>query len=412
MTVKYDLRMHISSNHICLLISARIFEIQYGGVEKFTLSLARWLTRHGYDVSIMASTFANVKVKSFSDFSENSDLLRKPNKVKALHPPYIIFALSQLFLSFLWILNIIALNARHPLTLIHAQDTGYAGLAAIIAGKILGIPVILSSHAIRHVVISTELLGTIYGPWVLSFEYRLDLFTIKKADKVIAVNPEIKDYFEKRVNKKIDFIPNPIDLGRFSFQERNRISIRKELGIADNDIVVGFVGRFTQVKNVSTLIRSFSDFARDNEYAKLLLVGDGPLSSQLKEFAHNNGITHKVIFCGVRNDIHRILSGIDIFVLNSYSEGMSIAILEAMAAAKPIICSDIPANRELLSVDDALFVDPDDPKMLTKLIRVLSNDKELRSKLAERSMNKAKNYDEAMVFPKFIKCYKDLLMAL
>ncbi len=399
----------LSKFHVCLLTAGRIFEVQYGS-DKFTVSLARWLSDRGFDVTLMGPTFASVKVQTFLEFSETNAAATKESKeLKAIHPPYAIWALSRLFLSFRWVLSLLMLNWKHPLTLIHAQDAGYAGLAAVTAGRILGIPVMISSHGNRYEAIDFQLRGR-FRRFFLALEYRLDLFTVKNATKVIAVNQSIKDYFEARANIKVDFIPVPIRVKEFSFSEIERNHVRTELGLDKNEIVIGYIGRLSSEKNVATLLKSFAIVKQEHKLGKLLLVGDGSQDNELREFTKKNGIYHDVIFCGRRNDIRSILSAIDIFVLVSYTEGMSLALLEAMASGRAIICSDIPANRGLLSSDDALFVSPNDPETLARLIRSLFNNRELRSRLAERAISKSKCYDESMVFPQIIQSYKDVLM--
>jgi glycosyltransferase involved in cell wall biosynthesis len=179
----------------------------------------------------------------------------------------------------------------------------------------------------------------------------------------------------------------------------------------DNEIIIGYIERLSPEKNLTTLLKSFTIVMRERKLVKLLLVGDGPQNNELREFTKRNGIHQGVIFCRARNDIRSILSAIDIFVLVSYTEGMPLALLEAMASGRAIICSDIPANRGLLSSDDALFVGPNDPESLARLIISLSSNKELSAKLAERVINKAECYDESVVFPKHLRTYKDLLVA-
>ena len=74
---------------------------------------------------------------------------------------------------------------------------------------------------------------------------------------MIVVNTSIKTYFEKRITKNIDVIPIPIKSKNFEFSDVNRASIRKELGLDDNAMVIGFVGRFSPEKNILTLLISF-----------------------------------------------------------------------------------------------------------------------------------------------------------
>ena len=398
--------------HICLLTSARIFEISYGGEGRFTVSLGNWLARQGHDVTLMGSGFASVKAKRLSNFSvkEEAKKIIKQKKIKILYPPYPVYALSRLVMSLLWVLKILSINIKSPITLIHAQDTGYAGLSAVLSGKILGIPVILSSHGIRHKSLESIIQGK-FKKVLLKIEYDLDIFTIKNANRIIVVNPSIKNYLEQIIPKKIiDVLPIPIKLKNFEFSELNRDLIRKELQIEDNKTkVIGFIGRLSSEKNLLTLLISFANIAQDDPLIKLVLVGTGPLESQLREYVSKRNIEDKVIFCGVRYDIGRILSSFDIFVLPSYTEGLSTALLEAMTSGRAIICSNIAANHELVAHNqEALLVNPYNSEELKQAIQLLSNNDSLRLKLGYNAKIRASQYDEDIVFPKILQYYQTL----
>jgi len=400
----------IKGLHICLLTQGRIFELAAGGEEKFTISLGNWLARQSYDVTLMGSGFASVKAKRLYKFSveEDEKKVTKQKKIKVLYPPYPVYALSRLVLSLLWVLKILSINIKSPITLIHAQDTGYSGLAAVISGKFLRIPVIITSHGIRHKTAEVITHGR-FEKAMLKIEYSLDLFTIKNANSFIVVNPSIKSYYGQITSKKIDVIPIPIKLGNFKYSEVNRDLIRKELVIDTKTKVIGFVGRFSSEKNLLTLLTSFADVAHDDPLIKLVLVGGGILESQLREYVIKRGIEDRVVFCGVRYDIHMILSSFDIFVLPSYIEGLSTALLEAMACGRAIICSDIPSNQELVRHNqEALLVNPYNSEELKRTIQLLSNNESLRFKLGYNAKIRASQYDEDMVFPKILQQYEIL----
>jgi glycosyltransferase involved in cell wall biosynthesis len=318
--------------HICLLTSGRIFEVAFGGEERFTLSLAEWLASRGRDVTLIGSGFVSIKAKRLSKFDKKDvkeELTNEQTQIRVLNPPYPIYALSRLVMTMLWIGKILTVNHELPIQVLHAQDTGYSGLAAVIAGKILRIPVIITSHGIRHKTLESTIRG-LFKKVLLKAEYNLDYFTINRANRIIVVNPSIKTYFQKKTSKNIDVIPIPIKSKNFAFSVVNRASIRKELGIEDDAIVIGFVGRFSPEKNLVTLLLSFAKAAASCPLLKLVLVGTGPQEAHLKEYVSNNSIMERVLFCGIRYDVNKILSAFDIFVLPSLVEGLSTAILEAM----------------------------------------------------------------------------------
>lgn len=368
----------------------------------------------------MGSGFASIKTKQLSKFDMNpsleiSDVKNgKHKKVIFLYPPYPVYLLSRLVMTVLWSLKILLINRKSAIKLVHAQDTGYSGLAAVISGKLLRIPVIISSHGIRHITLESVIRGR-FRKILLWFERHLDIFVVKNADRILVVNPAIGLYFQQLIlsTKRIDVMPIPIKLRNFKFSKKNRDEIRNELGITtddENTRVIGYIGRFSPEKNLTTLLDSFANMAQDYSNIKLVLVGAGQLEHELKEYTVKRAIEDKVIFYGVRYDIGRILAALDIFVLPSYTEGLSTALLEAMASGRAIVCSDIAANHQLVAHDrEGLFVNPYDPIALENAMRLLANNDSLRLRLGENAKIRASEYDEEIVFSKILRYYEALV---
>jgi glycosyltransferase involved in cell wall biosynthesis len=309
-------------------------------------------------------------------------------------------------------IKIVRTNRMNRISIIHAQDTGYSGLAAILAGKLLHLPVVVSSHGIRHIVVATQNKGPI-NQLIAKLDYRLDLFCIKKSDALIAANPHIENYYKKLVPEafhRIHFLPIPINVKRFSFNAQDRIKTRNEFGISEHSVLAGFVGRFTGVKNVVLLMEAFSGVARELPNAYLLMVGAGILERELKDLVRAEGLESKVIFAGVRTDVEMILSALDIFLLPSLIEGLSTALLEAMAAGRAILSSDIPANTLLVrNGKNGITVDPNNRDEIKAALIRLATDAELRTRLGEAAAQTARNYDEEQIFPIIERYYNQIL---
>ena len=184
--------------HICLLTSGRVFELAYGGETRYTLSLGNWLAMRDHNVTLIGTGFASIKAKSLSKFDVEEN--KKSKKIRVLYPPMSVYLLSRLVLSLICICKILLINRKSPITLIHVQETGYCGLSAIVSGKLLRIPVIISSHGIRHKALEPNIQSRL-RKILLKVEYSLDFFTTKNADKVIAVNSSIKKYYEQKISK-------------------------------------------------------------------------------------------------------------------------------------------------------------------------------------------------------------------
>ena len=143
-----------------------------------------------------------------------------------------------------------------------------------------------------------------------------------------------------------------IDLEPFSNQEVNARAVRAELGIPENAFVIGHVGRFHEQKNHKFLIEIASEIARREPEMRLLLVGDGPLYSEVQQEVYKKGLRDKVIFAGVRSDIPRLMMGaMDAFVMPSLYEGLPLVGMEAQAAGLPLIISDVVT-------EEAIIVEP------------------------------------------------------
>jgi glycosyltransferase involved in cell wall biosynthesis len=410
---------------VCILTSARIFEIAYGGEGKYAISLGYWLSRNRHDVTLMGSGFSTIKSKRLPKIngemkSGNSESNRiredktSSKKLRVLYAPYPVYQFSRFVLTALWIMKIILINRQSPIELIHAQDTGYSGLAAVLSGKLLGIPVIISSHGIRLVTLELAIRGK-FRKLLLRIERSLDTFTIKSADILLVANPAVKSYFKQFLTStdRIDVVPLPIKLKEFEFSQANRREARSDFGISTEDSetqVVGFVGRLSPEKNLFTLLASFSNLVQTNSLVKLVLVGAGPLERQLRNHVIERKIEDKVIFYGVSQHVGKVLAGIDIFVLPSYTEGLSTALIEAMASGRAIVCSDIPGNHQLINhKQEGIFVNPNDVKELENAIRVLCDDDALRIELGQNAKIRASQYDEEIVFPRMLRYYGSLI---
>lgn len=395
--------------HICIITSSSISEYGIGGEGRYAILLYNWLKSKSIQCTLLGSK--SIKIKTFnSNKQDQTNSKKTQSKKMASFTYYPFFMAYRLASSFFLSLKIFQLHLNFPISIIHSQDTGYTGLAAIIVGKILRIPVIVSSHGIRHKTIQNSLKSRL-KEIIFRIERNLDLFTIKNANEVIADNDTIKSYFEKIVKRGIKSIPIPIQLDKFEYSLPNRTTIRKELQCNENTIVIGFVGRFAPEKNLLTLLNAFSRVLQNPDHqTKLVLVGNGPLESEMTNYVKKMNMAKDVIFCGIRQDINKVLSGIDIFILPSFTEGMSVALLEAMATGCAIICSKISTNAEIISDrKEGILIDPNNINEIERVIIELFENDSLRSELKHNAKKKAIQFDINTVFPKVILLYEKLI---
>ncbi len=158
---------------------------------------------------------------------------------------------------------------------------------------------------------------------------------VKKSLVLQGVNPE-----------KITVIHNAVDLNQFI--KNNGSKIRQENSISDNALVFGMVANLNPVKNHASVLHALKKIHKEGYKAHLILAGDGPLRADLEKLTEELGLISFVHFLGAREDIPDILDSLDIFILASHTEGLSNALLEAMASRKPVIASRVGGNVEVI----------------------------------------------------------------
>jgi glycosyltransferase involved in cell wall biosynthesis len=166
---------------------------------------------------------------------------------------------------------------------------------------------------------------------------------------------------------------NGIEPGPFIAATKNGSgqALRHELGIPSDHLLIGSTGRLAPQKDNDTLIRamvSLKSLIADVPFT-LLLAGYGSDRQKLEDLVHSLGLSKQVRFLGFRRDIPAFLAGLDIFVSPSLREGLSISLLEAMAAARPIVTTSIAPNAELIEHEvTGLLVPPRSPKRVAEAI--------------------------------------------
>ena len=140
-------------------------------------------------------------------------------------------------------------------------------------------------------------------------------------------------------NKRYKVLPNYIDYDSF-INCNDKTSIRKELGMNNDDIVLCHIGRFINAKNHEFLIKIANEMIKKNNNVKLILVGDGDLKKHIESKVKSLGIEKNVYFTGIRKDIANILNNVDLFILPSIYEGLGLVLLEAQASKVPCLVSE------------------------------------------------------------------------
>jgi glycosyltransferase involved in cell wall biosynthesis len=202
------------------------------------------------------------------------------------------------------------------------------------------------------------------------------------ADAIIGVSSEIARVLQQRHSSTdVRCIRNGIDTARV-VPALGRTAMRDRLAIAHDSLVVGSVGRLMPIKGFGHLIEAFAQLRgrRAAPGARLMIVGDGPLRSELEQCAERLGVSGDVSFLGARDDVYDLMSAFDVFALPSLHEGIPMVILEAMAVGVPIVASRVGGIPEILEDGrDALLVPAGDAGALAKGIETLASSPTLRA---------------------------------
>ena len=201
-------------------------------------------------------------------------------------------------------------------------------------------------------------------------------YTRKYFDTIISVSDNIRGQLAEFLpSSKIITIHNAVDPANLHVSKSPRL-IRAELGINDEHQLIGSVGRMVPVKGYDLFLKMAAMISHTNPMARFLLVGDGPLKSELENSAREMGLGGEIVFAGFRSDVTDLINSLDIFVMTSIHEGIPMALLEAMALEKAVVSTAVGGIVEVISNGKSgLLVEPGSCTALAQAcLRILDDD--------------------------------------
>lgn len=336
----------------------------------------------GYEVH-GAANFADYNVRL-----EQLDIIRHPIDIQ--RNPFSIKNIKAYF-------QLKKLMKEQAFDLVHCHSP-VGGVLARLAAKAAGIKkVIYTAHGF-HFCKGAPLIN-----WLLF--YPVERLLSRYTDTIITINKE--DYKRAKSFKscRVEYVPGiGIDTSSYGMPGIARWARRRELGIADDVVLIISVGEFSKRKNQQVIIKSLA--AMKNDRIRLMLCGAGQKEKMLRLLVQKYGLEDKVIFMGYRNDIPQLLPLADIFVLSSYREGLTVAVMEAMASALPLVCSNVRGNRDLVKEGrGGYLVAPDDEAAFAKALARLIEDKKLRESFGAFNQKRVRQYDRQLVKRKMTDIY-------
>ena len=209
----------------------------------------------------------------------------------------------------------------------------------------------------------------------------IDKFIINQAKKVICISNQVKNYFIKEIpakqKYKVIYYGFSIKDFKNSSNLKNKIKkIKQSNRIKDNDKIFCNIARHVKQKSIHTILKAFSLYIKNKENYKLILVGKGPETRNLKNLAYDLGIYKNVRWINNYENIKDIYILSDIFVLSSEYEGLGLVLLEALSSKIPIIATDTSAIPEVIRNNyNGLLFKPGDYKNLAKKFEIIEKNK-------------------------------------
>jgi sugar transferase (PEP-CTERM/EpsH1 system associated) len=237
--------------------------------------------------------------------------------------------------------------------------------------------------------LNTPVINTRHGRAALS----TNRWIWKLTSHVVAVSQDARRELLRHNNlpaTKVTVILNGIDVQSYRRARADDHSLRQSLGIADEDCVFICVARLSPEKGHDTLIDAFAVVLRAAPRSRLVIVGGGKMEAALKEQAERLGIGGCVHFLGFRDDVAAVLHSADAFVLASLMEGVSLTLLEAMAAGLPIVTTAVGGNPEVVvDGETGILVPARDAKSFAEGMRRICSDRTLAEELGQRGQARA-----------------------
>lgn len=267
---------------------------------------------------------------------------------------------------------------EHKIDVIHTHNPS-PHFYGCITGLLTRIPVVHTKHGRNYPDKRWEVLKNYFFALL---SYRIVCVSSDSAN--VALN------IENIPSQKIVTILNGIDIHKYS--KNTQPLTLKEMGINHSCTIVGIVARLSAEKDHGTLLHAMSIITKTEKNIALLIIGDGPLRTSLETMAKDLHITQHCFFLGNRKDIPDLLATMDIFVLCSTTEGISLTLLEAMAASLPIVCTNVGGNPEVVLHNSTGFIVPSqNPQALADGILKLVASPQKRREMGEEGLKRVIN---------------------
>jgi glycosyltransferase involved in cell wall biosynthesis len=236
---------------------------------------------------------------------------------------------------------------------------------------------------------------------------------LQRRDRVVAVGVAVQQaliHNEGIPPKKVEVVYNGINLAAYANGSHDRRAVRQEIGVGDQDLVIIQVARLDPLKDHATAIHTLEHVVRRRADARLVLVGEGPELGMIKRVVAECNLSSQVRLLGLRKDIGRLLSAADVFLLTSVSEGIPLAVIEAMAAGLPVVATRVGGTGEVVEEGQTGLLAPaGDSAALAMNILRLADDSTLGHELGQRGRERAQAvFSESQMLASYAQRYREM----
>ncbi len=356
----------------------------WGGMEMVTLTGIKQLLKYNIQVELLCADESRLQIEA-----NNLGIIIHPLKsIKTLNPFSILKTTS------------ILRSGNYDLIHSHASKDLWFVVPTL---KILKnkIPLVFTKHVGSFIIKKDALHNWLYN----------------RVTKAIAISSIIKKNLLDTTSlsqDKIKIVFNGVDLHKFDREKADRKKLRSELNISDDIILIGMAARFSPGKGHEEFLSSANEL--NNKYLNLYFVivgeashGEDEYSNKIKQLAKDYNLNN-LAFLGYRSDMPDVLAAMDIFVFPSHAEAFGLALIEAMAMAKPSVSAGSDGVLDItIDNETGLFFKPKNANDLTERLALLISDQDKRKILGDNAVKRVKdNFDLELVTQQTIKLYKEL----
>ena len=351
---------------------------ELGGAQLSTLNILSGLPKDKYKVFLITSP-EGVLSAEFKDLSGVSTFF-SPFLVRPLNPLYDILAF----------IHILSIYRRYKIALVHTHSSK-AGIIGRWAARFSGV---------------NRIIHTVHG-WsfndyqhffIRSFFILLERVTARFTTKIICVSrKDLETGLKYKIapKEKFELIKYGILLEEFRRPRVDKLEKRKELGIRNNDPVVGMIACLKPQKSPLDYIKASIKVYQEMPHVNFLLIGDGVLKSDCESTLASSPLNGRFIFAGWRRDISEILDVLDLVVLTSKWEGMPITLIEALCKGCPIVATNVGGAAELIKegVTGYLTKPGEYQETAEYILKILEDSDTLRKMKKEASLSIDSSFD-------------------